>query len=455
VQLRERRGSGRRCEVEPLQGPRRRLDSRQRGRTLAAQRKYTPPPAKPAGELDAHSQALEAIERAIAAGRLRRLSPQEIEEARARRKRETAEGGSGGKSRSPAPEVCHAVTAAADSGMCSARLELRRLPRTYRRAFGWMLEPIKLFHSDPMAFVERPAASFARVERSFAATWERVIADGGPEAFVRRMFEPMATMTPAEWAETPTRLRRDLEKRRRQVARLPSGEALLVLVDAAHDRVRNGPLLAILHPERHGKAGLAAQGRVLRTRGTRGEIRVEAILDAIAFIWEAVYQPYLQSVWKLLEVLDGRAPVDPPSGDRLMLNLEKRLAGAFPRLVEPSALRIRNAVAHRHVELRLAHGAVTLSNKDGWSASFRRRDLEAMMCTMLCGSTRTFVDAMNAFSMGAIVGPLLPVFPAFARAVVAGDQAEIERAGALVKAQEDAIWTDVARLYGRVPASTS
>jgi hypothetical protein len=109
-----------------------------------------------------------------------------------------------------------------------------------------MLEPIKLFHSDPMAFIQRPAASFARLERAFAATWERVIADGGPEAFVRRMFEPMAAMTPAEWAEAPTRLSRDLEKRRKNVARLPAGEALLFLIDAAHEQVKNGPPLG--HP---------------------------------------------------------------------------------------------------------------------------------------------------------------------------------------------------------------
>jgi hypothetical protein len=78
-----------------------------------------------------------------------------------------------------------------------------------------------------------------------------------------------------------------------------------------------------------------------------------------------------------------------------------------------------------------------------------------MMYTMLCVSTRTFVEAMNAFSTGAAMGSLLPVFPAFARAVVVGDHGEIERAGGILKEQDDAIWTDVAKLYGRVPAWTS
>jgi hypothetical protein len=138
-----------------------------------------------------------------------------------------------------------------------------------------------------------------------------------------------------------------------------------------------------------------------------------------------------------------------------MRNLEGRLAGAFPLLVEPSALRVRDAVAHRHVELRLARRAVTLTNKDGWAASFRTKDLETLMHTMLCVSTRTFVDALNAFSMEAVMLPVLPVFPAFVRAVVSGHEAEIERTGAVVKAKQDAIWADISALYGRVPAAAT
>jgi hypothetical protein len=99
-QVAERYGIGRRAaqaaarrgEVELSQGPRRRLLVRaSEVERWLTQRKYTPPIAKPVGELDAHGQALDAIERAIAAGRLRRLSPHEIEEARVRRERETAQ----------------------------------------------------------------------------------------------------------------------------------------------------------------------------------------------------------------------------------------------------------------------------------------------------------------------------------------------------------------------------
>jgi hypothetical protein len=248
---------------------------------------------------------------------------------------------------------------------------------------------------------------------------------------------------------------RDLEKRRRAVARLPSGEPLLALIDAAHEQVANAPLLAILHPERHGKAGLAACARVLRCRRARGEARSDAVLDAIAFIWEKVYQPYVQSVWKLLEVLEGRAPRNPPSAGKLMRDLEQRLGGALPLVVEPAALRIRNAVYHGHVEPAAARGTVTLSNKDCWSASFRTRDLEILMHTMLCVSTRTFVDALSAFSMEAVIVPVIPAFPAFARAVVSGNEAEIERTGAIFKAKQDAVWTEIAALYRVSPPSAA
>lgn len=327
--------------------------------------------------------------------------------------------------------------------MSHAKLDLRRVPQAHRRAFGWILRPAKRLQDDLNAFLERPAASFARMQRELEAALVRDLSDGGPEGFLRRMFEPLAAKSPEGWGEAATRLRHDVARRRQRVARLPSGEPLQGLIDAVHAKVRNGPLLVKLDPERHGKATLAAMGRVQRTRGKRGEIRAEAILDAIAFTWKATYQPYLQSIWKLLEVLQGRVPVSAPTGDGLMLKLEKTLGGTLPLLVEPMALRIRNAVAHRRVEHLLAQGAVTLCNKDGWAASFRTRDLELLMYQMLEVSTHTFVDAMNAFFLEAVMAPLLPALPGLAGAVVSGDPAELERAGALFKVQEDAIRSDV------------
>jgi hypothetical protein len=67
-------------------------------------------------------------------------------------------------------------------------------------------------HPYPLAFIDRPAASFARVKKRLSAAFEQALADGGPEAFVRRMFEPIATITPAEWAEAPARMKQEVEK---------------------------------------------------------------------------------------------------------------------------------------------------------------------------------------------------------------------------------------------------
>lgn len=319
-----------------------------------------------------------------------------------------------------------------------------------------MLEPIKMYREDAFAFIERPASAFARMGQRIAGILERELADGGPEAFTRRIFAPMAAMTPAQWAAAPGRLMDDVQRRRRRVARSPTGEQLLELVDAANARTRNGALLACLHPERHGKASLRALSRIIRINGSRGEARAELVLDAILVVWDEVYQPYLRSVWKLLELSEGRAPLKIPRGGNLMKNLAARLGSHRAAIVEPAALRIRDAVAHPHGHIEHeARGVVLLRNKDGWSEKFRTRELEDILGRMMRASTDTFVAAMNAFMMQATMEPLLPVMPEFARAVVANDSAEIERTGTIVEARQRAIWSEIARLYAQPPLAAS
>jgi len=100
-QTAERYGIGRRAlqaaarrgEVELSQGPRRRFLVRaSEVERWLTQRKYNAPVAtNPTSDMETRAETLDAIERAIAAGRLRRMSPQEIEESKARRKLEAAE----------------------------------------------------------------------------------------------------------------------------------------------------------------------------------------------------------------------------------------------------------------------------------------------------------------------------------------------------------------------------
>lgn len=100
-QVAERYGVGRdallcaakRGEVELSQGPRRKFLVRaMEVERWLTQKKYVPPNRAAPADLDEwERQATRSLENALAAGRLRRLSPQEIEEARGRRKREAAQ----------------------------------------------------------------------------------------------------------------------------------------------------------------------------------------------------------------------------------------------------------------------------------------------------------------------------------------------------------------------------
>ena len=82
-------GAAKRGEIELSQGPRRKLLVRagELERWLT-ERKYVPPVRSIAKDLEEwERQANEALERAVAQGRLRKLSPAEVEEARTRRSR--------------------------------------------------------------------------------------------------------------------------------------------------------------------------------------------------------------------------------------------------------------------------------------------------------------------------------------------------------------------------------
>lgn len=82
-------GAAKRGEIELSSGPRRKLLVRagELERWLT-ERKYIPPVRSTAQDLEEWDREAErSLERALAEGRLRKLSPEEIEEARARRSR--------------------------------------------------------------------------------------------------------------------------------------------------------------------------------------------------------------------------------------------------------------------------------------------------------------------------------------------------------------------------------
>lgn len=317
-----------------------------------------------------------------------------------------------------------------------------------------MLGAIKTVERNPYELVERPRTVLDRASEQAQLALRQRLEQVGPDGLFRDMFGLLSQISDKEWARMEGRLAARLEKERRRVARCAAGREVLVLIDAAHAAVRNGPLLALPNPREHAPATLVALGRVVAVEGSRGEERARLVLDAARLVSEQVYQPYLKAVSTLADVADGRAPKEPPAYGRLVQSLVQRLGSSYPSLVEHDAAHVRNAVVHGHATYVPRRHAVAMYDASGWHAELTVRELEIMTRRMLKVAGELYPKAVHAFMEEAFLRPLLPIWPEFSRAVVADDRAAMERTGAEVNRRADEMWADIARVY-RVAATVA
>lgn len=331
--------------------------------------------------------------------------------------------------------------------MSSKDPDSHRLPTSYRRSFRWILEPIEELRRDPVALAEQPATVLARLSRRMERRLSRELEVHGREEFVRRLFVHMASAPSSEWEKAERRMIAHLRAERRRICRRPGGAALIALLVSADSTVRNGPFLVIPHPISHGKAALTAWGRIVAVHGTRGEVRATTVLASAHAVWEQVYQPYLQALWKLAEISKGRVPGEPPKQGRLVQELVRRLGHRYEQLVDADAVRIRNAVAHARAEYLPGKHAVLLHNSDGWTLTISVRELAARVHRWFAVSTRVHKAAFDLFVGDVFLTPLLPHLPALTHAIVARDTAELQRLAPVVKALLDGQCRGPTRLF--------
>lgn len=307
-------------------------------------------------------------------------------------------------------------------------LDLRRLPASYR----WLLEPIKEVQRNPLALVAQPATVLDRMNRRLKQRLDRELETRGRDEFVRGLFVPMASAPASVWEEAERRMNAHFRAERRRIHRQPGGAAFIALLEAADSAVKNSPFLVLPEPVSHGTATLAAWGRIVAVRGTRGEIRSTAVLASAHAVWELVYQRYLQALWKLTELSRGRVPSKPPKQGPLMQELATRLGRDYAHLVDPDAVRIRNAVAHAHAEYVPGKRAVLLQNSDGWCQTISVTALKARVDRMFEASTRVYKGALDLFMGDVFLRPLVPHLPALTRAIAERDTKELQRLGPIV-----------------------
>jgi len=318
-----------------------------------------------------------------------------------------------------------------------------------REHFAWMLAPLRGLRRNPASLLNQPTTYMDRVRSKVAETIERRVAEVGQDQFMRELAGvgiPRRVLVEG-FACVADHLREE----ERAIAALPAGRGLLGLFGAADARVRNSPLMLFMNLKFVlGMNTIAPTGELHRALREKGERRARLLLRAIADISEELYRPYLVEVWNLTEFADAspRVPRRPPPGfGGLVEQLGKRLEGV-EGIVDPLAVRIRNAVDHNHFEYKAKRKAVVLWNKDGWREEIAVDQLQALAERLLIVAGTTFPRVLHwslqkSFLHSGLFSAVLKVPSAMQR----NDEAELRRIGQEIESRTQAMYMDIARLY--------
>ena len=274
------------------------------------------------------------------------------------------------------------------------------------------------------------------------------------ESGLERLASVFPQLTPAEHILLQQRADEHVAKERQSVGRDPAGAELLRLMADAHRGVRNAPLLVTPHPREHGLALLEAYGRMEELRGSRGEHRARLLTGAIQHIADAVYQPYVEGVWKLGQ-LRLRSLGKLPRQFSSLIDESRALVPEYPHLVEADAAHVRNAIAHPRENFKYLpeENAVWLHDRSGWTRTFALSELEDLCWTMIQVAGVLFPKAMNAFREDAIWRHALVPFSRLMTAMQNKDAKATDHWAEAFRTAMDSPWSDIERLVATSSAS--
>ncbi|MCA1567919.1 MAG: hypothetical protein LC803_20180 [Acidobacteria bacterium] len=221
-------------------------------------------------------------------------------------------------------------------------------------------------------------------------------------------------------------LERVVRWRMNEVIRITKSEAakdaryslLLKLMSEADAKV---PLVSIIVSLRHAdpEATLgplcAPYDMLEQAERERGEARATAVLRALADTAEALYKPYLITLWALSYLKEGEVPPEQvPSFGNLVKDTHRRLAN-YPGLVEPDAGWMRNSAVHNPRKYLLVTDALEMWDKNVAHKAVPVDELYAMVKRMylISGMTVQRVGQLYMFRNVFAESGLLDAFVEF------------------------------------------
>jgi hypothetical protein len=178
-----------------------------------------------------------------------------------------------------------------------------------------------------------------------------------------------------------------------------------LLLKLIHKVDAHAPLLAIfadlLHyanPERM----LDPQCRPLRflqeAEREKGEKRAIAVVHALKSTAEALYKPYVATVWRLSYLKEGILPPTPPNFGPMLDVAYQRLSD-YGGLIEPDAVFRRNAAVHEQHEYLLEKDALKMWDDNHPPIEVSVGDLLAMVNRMYDISAKTIVHVAQIYML--------------------------------------------------------
>lgn len=219
--------------------------------------------------------------------------------------------------------------------------------------------------------------------------------------------------------EARRRLSEIIKITKSEASKDPRYSLLLRLMSEADKKV---PLISIIVTMRHGDPieTLEPQCRpydLLEQAGREhGEVRATAALRALAETVEALYRPYLITVWALSYFKEGEVPPQQiPASGNLVKEAFRRLPD-YPGLIEPDAVWMRNSAIHNPRKYNYEDDALEMWDKGRAPRSVSVINLYAMVerIYQISGETIQRVGQLymfRKFSDSGLLDELVESFP--------------------------------------------
>jgi hypothetical protein len=316
---------------------------------------------------------------------------------------------------------------------------LKLMPR-FPRTFKWLMKKVERFdYRSPSTFISEIRAEVAKCAPSL---------NQGDVSALRPLWNL--------FSELP--LRQEARKSLDEIIKMTKSEAskdpryslLLKLMSEADSRV---PLISVIVSMRHGDPieslgpQCAPYDLLEQAERERGESRATFVLRALGETCEALYRPYLITIWALSFFKEGEVPpAQVPSTGNLVRDTYKRLSD-YPGLVEPNAGWMRNSAIHNPRKYILEKDAVEMWDKSVAPRMVPVGELLAMVKRMYQISGVTIQRVGQLYMFRKLFGEMLDGFVESFPVLLSSDENEIQQVEARFTAKAEEMFRPMADFF--------